>query len=313
MILVLGATVGGLVFFLVLMLIIITYVQAKKAKETRRSRLRHTNSSSRVQPFSNGSMWSVLNGPAPPAYGEIYSSPLSPPPAYCVTDPNPDPALPLPGRPQYMEDGRIGRQVTHVIQVHNAAGGDEATNNTNINNELQPSQRHFNNATPSSGRSIVSQRARYPTVGQRPMQNNNNGRNVRNRTHVGRTTAPVPGGGLPNLSNSTPVSGNVAPLSTQSTDRGVTHVARLNNINPAVVVPNSSPRTNNVITNTNIQSNENNIVTGGNEANVNSGNTLERRGSDSSVSVVSLPESTRSRTISMVSDSSGIESGVEEN
>ena len=257
MILVLGATVGGLVFFLILMVMCITYIQAKKAKEIRRnSRLRRGHSTSRVQPFSHG-MWTILDGPAPPAYGEIYSSPMSPPPAYCTADPNPSPEGPLPGRPQFMADRQVNRQVTHVIQVHNADGDPAILNHaTNGASVQQPPSRETSSTTSNA----------IP-----PNTNTNNSRlQVPNSTNVPQSQSDP----FSYMSRETQMTGNIAPLATQSLRRGVT--INRHTIDTTGVVP--LPAAADILAR-NENSNENVVDT---EA--------DRR-SYSSISVVSLPDS----------------------
>lgn len=105
MLAILGVSLGAVVFILVIVALVYTYIQAKKAKELRRHpHARRGLSRVRVEPYDFGGGWTFMDGPAPPAYGEIYSSPMSPPPGYSEVDPNPAPNVPLPGRAEFMAE-----------------------------------------------------------------------------------------------------------------------------------------------------------------------------------------------------------------
>lgn len=287
MVLILGATVGGLVFFLVVMVIAITYIQAKKAKETRRNlRMRRGHSTSRVLPNDHGGgVWSIFNATPPPAYGEIYSSPMSPPPAYHEQDPNPDPVAPLPGRPQFMDDSRFGRQVTHVIQVHNLADRTSPGNQT-TNVQVNLSQTTSQNPSGISARSSIFQRQQQDTVHARTSAQRSGSRRG---ADLNNSNLPVPTSSI-NPVQATVSGGNVAPLATQSNIRGVTVLQRSSQLNINTVVSRHTP-----------DQSEND----GPEVNENPESPLQRERSYYSISEVSLPDSTNSLEID--SEDSGVE------
>lgn len=146
-----GASIGSLVFIVVALTLCYTYIQAKKAKELRRHpHTRRGLGLTRVQPFGYGGDWSYLDGPAPPAYGEIYSSPMSPPPDYCEIDPNPNPSERLPGRAEFMctSQNNSGHDVIINEQRQLSRRGDaNANNRLIILNSLYGPEIHVNNNT----------------------------------------------------------------------------------------------------------------------------------------------------------------------
>ena len=153
MLAIVGASIGAVVFIIVIMTLVYTYIQAKKAKEMRRNPHLHRGMA-RVEPFGYGGGWSYLDGPAPPAYGEIYSSPMSPPPQYSEIDPNPNPSERLPGRREYMAENQ-------AVETDQITRNQRETSDTNANTHfiassgLRNTQGHNNSA---GSRSVTSTR-----------------------------------------------------------------------------------------------------------------------------------------------------------
>ena len=96
--------IGGVALLVVIITVIFIYVQSTKAKRARQRLARGgnlrscgSNASSRVHPFDSDLRRQVVGPPPPPAYGDIFRTPMSPPPAYSEVDPNPRSDVPIPG------------------------------------------------------------------------------------------------------------------------------------------------------------------------------------------------------------------------
>lgn len=241
MLAILGASVGGIVFVVVVTTLVYSYIQAKKAKELRRHpHLRRGIGSARVEPFGYGDGWSYLDGPAPPAYGEIYSSPMSPPPQYSEIDPNPNPTAPLPGRREFMADSDAGD-----YQVANNAErrqeGERTDTNANTHFVITSSLRGFVTQINNYTRSIRTQSQRSTRlVRSNTVQTLNPLSLHSNQNEAGII---VTSASTPNQTRSLPNA--VAPLATESS---VGHAAVTNNLNDSQnrTLQISSPQTDSV-------------------------------------------------------------------
>ena len=104
---VIAGIIGGVALLVVIVTVIFIYVQSTKAKRARQRLARGgnlrscgSNASTRVHPFDSDLRRQVDGPPPPPAYGDIFRTPMSPPPAYSEVDPNPRTNVPLPGTPE---------------------------------------------------------------------------------------------------------------------------------------------------------------------------------------------------------------------
>jgi hypothetical protein len=217
MLAIVGASIGCVVFIIVVMTMVYTYIQAKKAKEMRRNPHLHRGMA-RVEPFSYGGGWSYLDGPAPPAYGEIYSSPMSPPPQYSEIDPNVNPSERLPGRREYMADNLAG-------ETEQTPGNqrDRTDANANTHFMMTSSLRNIQAITHSAGRRPIS--VAQSTSGSLQTLNPALLNTAGNSSGTNDNNAGI---NLPGQTDSLPSA--VAPISTTSSDRvGVTsHICQNN-------------------------------------------------------------------------------------
>lgn len=143
---IIAGSVGGVVLLAIIIAVVFTYIQAKKAKEIRNGRVRTTN----VMPYENPGEYA--GPPAPPAYGELYASPMSPPPAYCEYDPNPNPSAPLPARAEFINP-EAGEGLVSVTPIY-ASGQSDAIINTRFIRPLNV--RHSSSQTPPSNQCITA-------------------------------------------------------------------------------------------------------------------------------------------------------------
>lgn len=211
MLAILGASVGSIVFVVVVTTLVYSYIQAKKAKELRRHpHLRRGIGSARVEPFGYGGRWSYLDGPAPPAYGEIYSSPMSPPPQYSEMDPNPNPTAPLPGRREFMADNDADDyQVAN--NTERRPGGERTDTNANTHFVITSSLRGFVTQINNYTRSIRAQSQRSARlVSSSTVQTLNPLSLHSNQSEAGIIIASV------NIPNQTCLPNAAAPLATES-------------------------------------------------------------------------------------------------
>ena len=103
-----AGVVGGVALLIVILTVLFIYIQSTKAKRARRRLARggdnrSRNSSSRIHPFDSDYRRQFMGPPPPPAYGDIFRAPMSPPPEYSVIDPNPQQDTLLPGTPDNLQ------------------------------------------------------------------------------------------------------------------------------------------------------------------------------------------------------------------
>ena len=150
---VVAAGIGGVALVIVILVVIFVYIQSKKAKRNRqrllarRGIVAQTSSGSRVYPFDNDNRRTLIGPPPPPAYGDIYNIPMSPPPAYSETDPNPQNGA-LPGTPDIpMPDST--RSTNGGVNASAVARAPDFNSNTHFSMIGLPGRRAHNaNATP---------------------------------------------------------------------------------------------------------------------------------------------------------------------
>ena len=152
---VIAAGIGGVALVVVILVVIFVYIQSKKAKRNRerllarRGLVANTSSGSRVYPYDNENRGNLIGPPPPPAYGDIYNIPMSPPPAYSETDPNPQNGA-LPGTPDIpMPDST--RSTNGAVNASAVAQAPDFNSNTHFSMIGLPGRRGQNanaNATP---------------------------------------------------------------------------------------------------------------------------------------------------------------------
>ena len=170
---VIAAAIGGVALVIVIIVVIFVYIQSRKAKRhrervlARRGLVAQTSSGSRVYPLNYDNRRNLVGPPPPPAYGDIYNIPMSPPPAYSETDPNPQNST-LPGTPDIpMPDST--RSNNRVVNVTAVARAPDFNSNTHFSMIGLPGRRAQNeNATP---RQNNSQRTAVNTSVRRSVSN----------------------------------------------------------------------------------------------------------------------------------------------
>ncbi|KAL4230136.1 hypothetical protein ACF0H5_010521 [Mactra antiquata] len=215
-VIIIGATIGAMALIVLIISMIFIYVQYKKAKDTRRNRVHGTT---RVGPMEYGA-WSYLDGPAPPAYGEIYSSPMSPPPQYSENDPNNDGSSRLPGRAEYMN-------ADSDDDSENEAPNQNRRSDTNANTHfVAPNVFNLHNQSADD-----SELHEHPPPNREQLYNNSENSLVHLPGSVPESAQTTPahhGASNPIVGNSTPRR-NVSVLQTESVDQTQTGDINSNN------------------------------------------------------------------------------------
>lgn len=217
---IIGASVGAVALMLFVIGMIFTYIQLKKAKDIRRHR---NGRMSRVDPMYGA--WSYLDGPAPPAYGEIYSSPMSPPPMYSEVDPNLNPSDRLPGRAEYMDDNTNDAENGAPTENHSQ----QRRGDTNANTHFVVPSSVQNISVLTSGRHVTR-----TTESQCLNQGADNVINIPGSVPPSAQTTPTRNGATNTTSNINTAQG-ASTQNTQGTNSAHTNVANTGDTNSSNV------------------------------------------------------------------------------